>query len=310
MNKIKVLFLAANPTGTLKLQLDEEIRQITNKIRASEYRDMLELVSAWAVRPDDLIQLLNEHRPQIVHFSGHGSEAGEIMLTGEGGVSKPISSAAIQALFKTLKDNIRVVMLNVCFSRTQAQAITEVIDCAIGMNAAIGDQAAIIFAASFYRAIGFGRSVQEAYEQGKAALLLEGIPEDTTPEMLLRPGADPSRLFLLSTDQVASAPLEAPPAPSYRDLLMKLVNYQKKQGRSVRYCFWVLHGDDQETITVHALEGEGQDFETEEALIVHPNTEPLQLWKQEGYISVLKNETIQEGEGIFRLTPAAAQLRE
>ena len=43
------------------------------KIRSAEYRDTLELVSAWAVRPDDLQQLLLQHQPHVVHFSGHGS---------------------------------------------------------------------------------------------------------------------------------------------------------------------------------------------------------------------------------------------
>jgi hypothetical protein len=77
MNKIKVLFLAANPAGTQPLKLDEEIRQITAKIRAAEFRDSLELVACWAVRPDDLLQALLEVKPHVVHFSGHGSKAQE-----------------------------------------------------------------------------------------------------------------------------------------------------------------------------------------------------------------------------------------
>ncbi len=94
---------------------------------------------------------------------------------------------------------IRVVILNACYSQLQAQAITKVIDCAIGMNTAIGDKAAINFASAFYRAIGFDRSIQQAFEQGKVSLLLEGIPEDKTPEIFIRQGVDISRLFLLSS---------------------------------------------------------------------------------------------------------------
>jgi hypothetical protein len=66
------------------------------------------------------------------------------------------------------------------------------------MNRPIGDAAAIVFAASFYRAVGFGRSVQEAFELGKAALLLEGIPEDQTPELLTRLGVDVAELRLIA----------------------------------------------------------------------------------------------------------------
>lgn len=199
MSPIKALFLAANPSDTSPLKLDEEIRGITEKIRASEHRNMIDLVSAWAVRPDDLLQMLNQHKPQIVHFSGHGSTKGEIILLDSNLTSKPVSTAAIKALFTTLKDNIQIVLLNACYSRTQAESLVEVIDCVIGMSSAIGDKAAITFAASFYRAIGFGRSVKEAFDQGIAALLLEGISEESTPELLYKSDVDPSKLIMLTT---------------------------------------------------------------------------------------------------------------
>src|SRR5262249_3940685 len=88
----------------------------------------------------------------------------------------------------------RVVILNACSSRPQAEALSEIIDCVVGMNKPIRDDAAIILAASFYRAIGFGRSVQEAFDLAKAALLLEGIPEDQTLELFVRPAIDPATL--------------------------------------------------------------------------------------------------------------------
>ncbi len=218
MDKIKVLFLAANPSGTSPLKLDEEIREITLKIALAEYRDRLELIPVWAVRPDDLLQSFNQHKPHIVHFSGHGSQAGEIILLDDRGNCKTVNTKALKALFKTLKDNIQVVLLNACYSRIQAEAITEIIDCAIGMKIEVGDQAAITFAASFYRAVGFGRSVKEAFEQGLTALELEGIPEENTPELLLREGVDPARIVLIKEPGTAPAPpepaAEAPAMPA------------------------------------------------------------------------------------------------
>ncbi|RMD91158.1 MAG: CHAT domain-containing protein [Calditrichaeota bacterium] len=199
MNKIKILFLAANPQNTPQLRLDEEIRAITEKIRASDYRDSLELVSVWAVHPDDLLQSLNEHKPHIVHFSGHGSTKGEIVLVDREQQPKPVRASALKALFTTLKDNIQIVVLNACYSRLQAEGIAEVIDYVIGMRDTIGDKAAIIFAASFYRAIGFNRTVQEAFDQARTALLLEGIPEEDTPEFLVRPGINPSNKLIADT---------------------------------------------------------------------------------------------------------------
>jgi hypothetical protein len=65
------------------------------------------------------------------------------------------------------------------------------------MNRAIGDEAAIVFAAAFYQAIGFGRSVKVAFDSGKSALMLEGIAEEKTPELLVRKGVDPNSIFLI-----------------------------------------------------------------------------------------------------------------
>ena len=203
MDKCKILFLAANPQGTTPLALDKEIREIEAKIRASEYRDSLELISKWAVRPDDLLQALLEHRPHVVHFSGHGTED-EIVLMGSDDQLKPVDKQALAFLFGTLKDNIRLVLLNACYSRQQAELITQHIDCVVGMHKPIGDVAAIVFAASFYRAMGFGRSVSEAFQLGKAALMLEGIPEENTPDLLARDGVDPDKLVLVQPQELPS----------------------------------------------------------------------------------------------------------
>jgi len=65
------------------------------------------------------------------------------------------------------------------------------------MSTAITDDASIAFIASFYRALGFGRSIQESFNQGKTALLLAGIPEENTPELLMKPGVDPNKIILI-----------------------------------------------------------------------------------------------------------------
>lgn len=200
MSKTTVLFLSANPAspGQSQLMLDEEYRQITSKLRSSEHRESVNLVSQLAVRPDDLLQSLNEHRPHVVHFSGHGSPYDEIILLDRNGQPKPVAKQALVSLFHTLKDNIRLVVLNACFSRPQAEAISDIVDCTIGMNKAIGDDAAIVFAASLYRAIGFGHSIKQAFDQARTALMLEGIPEEKTPVLLVRSGIDASEVTLVN----------------------------------------------------------------------------------------------------------------
>jgi hypothetical protein len=194
--KVKVLFLASNPFDTTRLKLDEEIRSITMKIRTSEYRDSLELISYWATRADDLLQALNMHRPEIVHFSGHGNEQGEIVLADNNGCSKPVSKEALIALFETLRDNVRIVILNSCNSNVYSQGLIEVIDCTIGMQESINDHTAILFSASFYRAIGFGRSIQEAFEQGVTSIMLENALGHEIPKLYTKEGVRSSSLYI------------------------------------------------------------------------------------------------------------------
>ncbi len=188
---MKILFLAANPVDVVtRLRIDEEIREIGQKIRMGTLRDQLELVSEWAVRAGDLQAVLLRHQPDIVHFSGHCSPSSGIILEDEAGNRKVVSKKALADLFGILKDNLRVVVLNACYAKDQAQALTSTIDFTIGMNAAIEDRAAIVFAAHFYQSLAFGRSVEEAFKLAVNELSLEGIDLAHVPELLVRDGAN------------------------------------------------------------------------------------------------------------------------
>lgn len=205
--KINVLFLASNPLSEQPLRLDEEIREITRQIRAAEYRDSIDLRQAWAVRSEDIIQALNEHKPRVVHFSGHGTQGGQLVLQDDSGNAKLVSSAAIAATLATLADNIQLVVFNSCFSETQARAITEHIAFAIGMDSAIGDDAARVFAGQLYSSIAFGQPLSTAFEQARAKLMLEGIPQEHVPQLYWKEGLNPGNTSLV---QPASEPRQQP----------------------------------------------------------------------------------------------------
>ncbi|MEK4138308.1 hypothetical protein MHB75_09345 [Kurthia sp. FSL E2-0154] len=74
-------------------------------------------------------------------------------------------------MMKTTSDSIKLVIFNNCFSNGQAEAITEHIDCAIGMNKAVYDDAGREFVAQFYSAIPFGNSVQNAFGESLLKIL-------------------------------------------------------------------------------------------------------------------------------------------
>ncbi len=183
-NPIKILFLAANPEDTVSLRIDKEVREIKQALLQTEFRDKFDLEQEWAVRVSDLQSHLLRHKPDIVHFSGHGSRANEIILEDDFGGSHKVSEQALSQLFAVLKDNIRCVVLNACYSEKQARAIAQHIDCVVGMSQAIGDEAAISFAVAFYQALGYGKNVQTAFELGCVQIHLENLKEQDTPKLL------------------------------------------------------------------------------------------------------------------------------
>lgn len=195
--KITVLFIASNPLNTQQLRLDEEAREIQEMIRKSDHRDSVLFKTRWATRALDVIQAINEENPTVIHFSGHGSEVEEIVFQDNQGNAKFVSKEAIVQTMMSASDTIKLVFFNTCFSSGQAQAVVEHVDAAIGMTESIGDEAARVFAAQFYSAVGFGLSLSKAFEQGKAALMLEGIPEEDIPELYLAENVNPDELVLV-----------------------------------------------------------------------------------------------------------------
>ncbi len=210
----KVLILAANPLQTEQLRLDKEVEEIRTTWQLSANRDRFTIESRGAVRPSDLQQYMIDIQPQIVHFSGHGvggrdsepesahrqfvvidpnlAPAG-LVFEDEAGQSQLVSGEALAKLFSLFKDRVECVVLNACYSEVQAQAIVRYIPYVIGMNQAIGDEAARQFSQGFYRAIWADRSIEDAFALGVNAIELQGdkMPEELTPVMIRRSDLPP-----------------------------------------------------------------------------------------------------------------------
>jgi len=76
--------------------------------------------------------------------------------------------------------------MNACWSNTHATQIAKDVDCVIGMARSVSDDAAIGFAAGFYRSLGEGKSVGKAFELGKVQIMLDGGSEQSTPRLKAR----------------------------------------------------------------------------------------------------------------------------
>lgn len=192
--RIKILFLASDPRDVgYRPDLDKEFKEIRKSLQASKYREFFELKAEWAVQPADLREALSRHEPDIVHYSGHGTEKG-LVLQNSVGRRTTVSKRMLVELFKVSKW-VRILLLNACYSEGQLEAVTETVDFTIGTNGMLIDKNAIIFAAAFYQELAAGRSVKDAFKAAKADLTMQKVPNSKLPILKKREGADASCPF-------------------------------------------------------------------------------------------------------------------
>ncbi len=181
-----ILIVAANPSDTGQLRLAAEVRDITEGLALSSRHHTFKIVNKWAVRPKDLQRAVLQHSPEFVHFSGHGVGEAGILLENDAGEAQQVSGEALSLLF-SLCPSVKCVLLNACYSEVQAEAIAEHVDYVVGMSNTIGDRAALKFAVGFYDALGFNRTVPDAYRFGRVSIEMEGIAESDVPILKIRP---------------------------------------------------------------------------------------------------------------------------
>jgi len=197
MNLVRILFLAANPKDTIQVRISEEIRTIEERLRTTKYGGQFKVEQCPAVRVTDLSDALLRYRPQIVHFSGHGSPSGQIILEDKSGMTQPVSPEALSDLFKILKDDIQLVVLNACHTETQAQAIMRHVRCVICMSGEIDDTSAIAFAGGLYRGLGWGRSVATSFDVGCNEIEISSLKHADRPTLH---GVDLDKMYLAQPD--------------------------------------------------------------------------------------------------------------
>lgn len=200
--RLTVLYLAANPDKSNPLRIDAEVRRVQEAIRGSLFRDNVKVEYRPAADLSSLIHGLNDHRPRIVHFSGHGNEGG--IATDGGKVNKATAKTlSFDLLAKALlatDSPPEIVVLNSCKSSSARKALltatNPAVKIVISMRASVTDIAAAAFAIHFYAAIAAGQSVKAAFEQGKVAVEAASIGDVDTPELMHLAEINPAEVVL------------------------------------------------------------------------------------------------------------------
>lgn len=172
-----ILFLSANPRNTTRLSIDKELREIKESIKISGGSDKFNIEQAEAVGVKEFRRAIDDYNPNIIHFSGHGSADGKIVLQGPNDGSHEINEKVLGDFFEIMINQglpLECVVLNACYSEIQAKEIVRSVPNVIGMNNKVKDDTAISFATAFYERLSKGKTYKEAFDVGKVNVSMEG----------------------------------------------------------------------------------------------------------------------------------------
>lgn len=180
--RLRVLYLTASPAtdGAPPLRVDAEVNNVLKVLRGAKYRDLVDLQHRPAATVEDLLNGLNDHRPHVVHFSGHAGggllfDNASLIDAGE----QLVGYKAVARLLSATDHPPTLVVLNACETLEGAEEILEAAPTVIAMSDTVGDASAAVFATQFYGAIAAAQSIGAAVDQARAmiAIALPGEPD-------------------------------------------------------------------------------------------------------------------------------------
>jgi hypothetical protein len=171
-NKRKILFISANPINEFHTQTDREHSIIRAEIERGSHRDVFEFLQPqFGTTITQLLRAMNS-KPNIVHFSGHGAAEG-IKIAKDNNESQLLNTEALGRLFEPLKNCTEIVVLNSCYSASQAEFISKFGMYVVGSNLPIEDNASLSFAKGLYNGLGEGKSFEAAVNDARIVVLAE-----------------------------------------------------------------------------------------------------------------------------------------
>lgn len=162
----KILIFQSNPDEEEWLRIDREVREIKEAV--GSYGGVNnQVIYVGAAKIHDLPRFLQLEKPDIFHFSGHGSSENELIFESSSGGGEAIADNTLKTIFEIAKNKLKCVVLNSCYSKPQAKIISQYIPYVIGNNGSIEDDGAIQFSKSLYSNLSLGLSIEESFKLAK-----------------------------------------------------------------------------------------------------------------------------------------------
>ncbi len=145
--KTKILFLTANPADQKNLAVDRESKLVLVDAQGKA----LDIKICPNIDKASMNKMVAFEKPQIVHFSGHGSDGSLAMIDAKTNNTAPLSNNDLVRIFTLFKKaGVKCVVLCSCWSFNQAKVISELELPVVGMLRRIADEEAIQFSRELY----------------------------------------------------------------------------------------------------------------------------------------------------------------
>jgi len=249
---LRVLAVISSPKDLVKLDVDRERENLEDALTSLSTEGSVELT--WLDRPtlSALNTALGSKTFHAVHYIGHGTfdsavHRGALQFEDAEGWSKDVSGDELGHILNEFR-SLRLAVLNMCegarTSRTDpfvgvaGSLVHREIPAVVAMRSEISDEAAIVFASTFYRQLAAGSPVDASIAAARLAMFAEHTDdiEWGTPVLFMRvsdgrlfdlSGSPPSRRALAPSNASPGAAVTLADGPHHTRVPRIFINYRR-----------------------------------------------------------------------------------
>ncbi len=201
--ELSILCMPANAAVSSQFGFARTVQSMRKKLHRAARQQRVKIVSAWTTRLVELQQALLENEAQVVHFIGRCGDEG-IGLLDKDGTPTTLRPNRLARLFAPFQRHLRVLVLDQCSSLDLPSLFVEHVSVVVSGPSDTDGQTALEFISSFYRALGFGHSVQAAFELSTSIINTESEAPQPEARIHVNDAFDPQYLVLVKTAATSS----------------------------------------------------------------------------------------------------------
>ncbi len=191
---LKILYAGSKKSSDL--DLEASFHTLAKGINRHISNGTVKFTKSLNLNTSNIFEILLEKKPHIFHFSGK-QDGGDIRITDDKNNVTTISDSELAGFLTSFGDNLKLAVIDTCYSFNCAKSISEVVDFAIGVKDIIYDVHADRFYTVFYNALCTGHSIKDAFGQATSSLKFQRVPSKEIPTLFCKSTSDPSKSYFI-----------------------------------------------------------------------------------------------------------------